>query len=112
MTWKIATAAGAVAFATLVIHGLQAASPTPPPGPALSLISERCVSCHTTDTIFSQRKTAADWTATVQTMADRGADVSPDEMATIASYLAQNFPAPTGATTPAGAVPAGKPGPG
>jgi mono/diheme cytochrome c family protein len=106
MTRKIATATTGAALALLALHGLKATPPAPPPGPALSLINERCVSCHTTDTIFSQRKSPADWSATVQLMADRGADVSPDEMATIADYLAKNFPAP------AGAAPAAKAGPG
>jgi len=107
MTWKIATTTTTIAaLALLGLHGLKAAPPAPPPGPGLSLINERCVSCHTTDTIFAQRKSPADWTATVQLMADRGADVSSDEMATIADYLSKNYPAS------AGAAPAGKSGPG
>jgi len=108
--WKIAIATTSSALTLLAFHGLLAAPPAPAPGPALGLINERCTSCHTTDTIFAQRKSATDWSATVQLMADRGADVSPEEMATIADYLAKNFPASASAA-PAAAT-AGKAGPG
>jgi quinoprotein glucose dehydrogenase len=83
------------AVATAVPPRARAFPPmaNPPPGPGLDLIKQRCVACHTLTTVFSQRKTPQDWTATVQTMADRGAEVSPDEISAIAGYLAKTLPA-------------------
>jgi mono/diheme cytochrome c family protein len=90
------TSVSAVAAAGLALAGValaQGAAPAaaPPPGPGLELINQRCVSCHTTSTIFSQRMTPDGWAQTVQVMADRGAEVSPEEQATIAQYLAKNY---------------------
>jgi cytochrome c5 len=85
----------------------QAAAPgvgaAPPPGPGLDLINERCGFCHTVGQVFAKRRTEADWAATVQGMADRGAEVSPEEIKTITGYLAQNY-----AAGPSGAAPTGK----
>jgi hypothetical protein len=63
----------------------------PPPGPGLDLINQRCVFCHNTGQIFSQHKTPAAWSATVEQMANRGAEVSPDEEKIIVDYLAKNY---------------------
>lgn len=86
----------------------QAAAPAatpaaPPPGPGLDLINERCGFCHTVGQVFAKPRTEADWAATVQGMADRGAEVSPEEIKTITAYLAQNY-----AAAPNGAASSGK----
>lgn len=77
--------------------------PAPPPGPGLALINERCGFCHTTAQATGVRKTRASWEAVVQSMIDRGAELTPEEQKVVVDYLATNN-APTGA---AGAVPAG-----
>lgn len=100
-----------------VVSEAQVVSPaattaTPPPGPGLDLINQRCVFCHTAAQVFAAHKTAAEWGATVQRMADRGAELSPEEQQIIVAYLAKNFgsadssgaPAPGAAATP-GAAP-------
>lgn len=74
-----------------------AAVAPPPPGPGLDLINERCGFCHTTAQVFQTRRSEADWAATVQGMADRGAEVSPDEIKTITAYLAAHYAAAPGA---------------
>lgn len=74
---------------------------TPPSGPGLDLINKQCSACHTTATIFSQRKTSDDWAATVQLMVDRGAELKPEETDVVIDYLAKNFAAPP----PAAAAP-------
>ena len=83
-----------------------AGAATPPPGPGLDLINERCGFCHTIGQVFQKRRTEADWAATVQGMADRGAEVSPEEIKTITAYLAHNYAlapsAPGAAPAPAG----------
>ena len=76
-----------------------AQQPGPPPGPGLTLINERCASCHNTGQVFGVRKPASDWAATVQSMIDRGADLDPEEQKTVVAYLATNFAAPARAET-------------
>jgi hypothetical protein len=93
---------------TLGLIGARAladAPPPPPPGPGLDLINQRCIFCHNTVQIFSQHKTPEAWSATVEQMANRGAEVSPDEMKTIVDYLAKNY----GASAQAPAAPAAAP---
>ncbi|MGK6319495.1 c-type cytochrome [Sphingomonas sp. DT-204] len=79
-----------------------AAAAVPPPGPGLDLINERCGFCHSTGQVFQKRRTEAEWAATVQGMADRGAEVSPEEIKVITAYLAKNYAAAP-ATPSAGA---------
>ncbi|HWI85220.1 MAG TPA: hypothetical protein VNT42_02700 [Sphingomonas sp.] len=76
------------------------AASAPPAGAGLTLINERCGFCHTTTQIFSQRKSPAEWAVTVQTMADRGAEVSPEEIRVISDYLGLHF-APATPAAPA-----------
>ena len=80
---------------------------TPPPGPGLALINERCAACHPVTQVYQARKSRADWTTTVQAMIDRGADLSPEEQGVVVDYLATNF-APSGAPAAAPA-PTSKP---
>lgn len=102
---KIALSVMGLAFAVVATRGLEAqstppapaapatasAAPTPPPGPALTVINERCSACHSTATVFNQRRSADDWAATVQLMVDRGADLTPDDASMVVGYLAANF---------------------
>ena len=102
---KIAQGVMGLAFAVVATRGLEAqsappapaapaaasATPTPPPGPALNVINERCSACHSTATVFGQRRSGDDWAATVQLMVDRGADLTPDDMSMVVGYLTANF---------------------
>lgn len=100
---KLATGVMVLGFAVVATCGLEAqtapaapppaATPAPPPGPGLVIINEKCSACHTTATVFGQRRSPEDWAATVQVMVDRGADLSPDEANVVIGYLAENFPA-------------------
>ncbi|MBO9670424.1 MAG: hypothetical protein J7485_07900 [Sphingobium sp.] len=95
-------------FTLTLIAGLDASvfaqqsnsPPPPPPGPGLTLIGERCSSCHNTSQVFGVRKPALDWAKTVQAMIDRGADLDPDEQETVVAYLASNFTTPAAKPTP------------
>ncbi len=57
----------------------------------LSLISDRCTGCHGIDQIFLQHKSPEDWRVTVQTMIDRGTDVTEAEQEVITQYLIENY---------------------
>ena len=99
---KTLVAAAMLPLVALGARALAADSPAaPPPGAGLDLINERCVFCHNSAQIFSQRKSAPAWAATVDQMASRGAEVSPEEMKTITDYLAKNYGAPDQAAAPA-----------
>lgn len=69
-------------------------SPEPPPGPGLDLIQRSCVNCHDIYMITAKRKTAQEWATIVGLMADRGAEVTPEETRIIEEYLTQNFSTP------------------
>jgi mono/diheme cytochrome c family protein len=114
-----AAGAALLTLGLLAGHSLSAQPPmgmpdaqVPPPGPALDLINQRCSACHTTATVFSQRKSADDWAATVQLMVDRGADLKPDETDAVITYLSKNFSdAPAAATAAPAAAPTPAPAP-
>ena len=94
------------ALASLAVLGARAlaadppAAAGPPPGPGLELINQRCIFCHNTAQIFSQHKSPEAWSTTVEQMANRGAEVSPEEMKIIIDYLAKNYGAPAAAAAP------------
>jgi mono/diheme cytochrome c family protein len=100
---KILAAAALLPLVALGARALAADAPAaaPPPGAGLDLINERCVFCHNNAQIFSQRKTAPAWAATVEQMANRGAEVSPEEMKVIVDYLSKNYGGPDQSAAPA-----------
>jgi hypothetical protein len=91
--WKSAGISGLVSLATAIgaLPAQQSAPTEPPPGPGLELIQRSCVNCHDLYTILQKRRTPAEWADTLGLMADRGAEVTPDEMKVIQDYLRHNF---------------------
>jgi hypothetical protein len=87
----IVSAAVLISGAHRAVSAQQSASGEPPPGVGLELIQRSCVSCHDLYTIIQKRRTPAEWADTLGLMADRGAEVTPDEMKVIEDYLAHNF---------------------
>jgi hypothetical protein len=106
---KVLLSGAIVAFIAAALPAARAAQaptsppPAPPPGPGLVLVNERCGFCHATTQATGVRKTRANWEAVVQSMVDRGAELTPEEQAVVTDYLATNN-APVGV---AGAAPAG-----
>jgi hypothetical protein len=62
-----------------------------PPGPGLELIQRSCVNCHDISIMTLKRYTADDWVRILGLMADRGAEVTPDEMQVIEEYVTRNL---------------------
>jgi hypothetical protein len=89
-TSKSMFAVGVLTLATMPLWAQQAPG-DPPPGPGLELIQRSCVGCHDIYMITAKRKTPDEWATTVGLMADRGAEVTPEEMQIIEEYLSQNF---------------------
>jgi hypothetical protein len=89
-------AAGMATFVSSPSVGEPQQAPDLPPGPGLELIQRSCVGCHDIYMITTKRKTPDQWATTVGLMADRGAEITPDEMQIIEEYLSQNFSTATG----------------
>ena len=91
-TWMFAAGLSIFVSSMSVSEPLpQNPAPAPPAGPGLDLIQRSCVGCHDIYMITSKRKTPDQWATTVGLMADRGAEITPDEMQIIEEYLSQNF---------------------
>ena len=56
-----------------------------------TLMDERCSTCHTTKRITSAQLTAEEWTALVDRMVNKGAELNADERQTLIDYLAANY---------------------
>ena len=98
---RLITLAAAIASLLCAAPALAQTQPPAklPPGPGLVLVNSYCVSCHPVSMITTQRKKAADWASTVQKMADRGSEASPEELNVIIDYLAKALPLETPAAT-------------
>jgi mono/diheme cytochrome c family protein len=72
---------------------LLAASPhaTLPPGKGKAIVQRTCVSCHALKVVTSKRATKEQWTAVINLMLSKGADLDDDEVDVVVDYLAKNF---------------------
>jgi cytochrome c5 len=97
-------------------QGAQDPATPLPEGPGQALVTRQCVGCHTLEVALGKRGTADEWRATVQTMIDRGAPITSQDAAAMASYLGQHFgpgaSAASAAAAPQSAVSALPDGPG
>jgi mono/diheme cytochrome c family protein len=62
-----------------------------PAGAGLEVLKRRCVSCHESDIISSQKLTLTGWTRSVDKMVRWGAPITPEEREVLQPYLAQHF---------------------
>ena len=62
-----------------------------PEGAAKGIIMKSCVECHALNRITTKKKDEAGWLASVKDMVRLGANLRPDEVTMVASYLAANF---------------------
>lgn len=108
------TTLSAIAFsaATLPVYAQgTAATPPLPDGPGKLQVGTQCVNCHALDVALSKRGTAAEWSAILKTMVERGATITDADAAIIAAYLGQHFgpgaagPAPAARATQASTLP-------
>jgi cytochrome c5 len=78
-----------------------------PAGPGADVLKQRCVSCHESDIITSQKLSLAGWTRSVDKMVRWGSAITPAEREVLQPYLAAHFgpkPAASHATADAGAA--------
>jgi len=64
---------------------------TLPAGTGKELVETRCVACHDLERVAGVKRPRQHWSAIVANMVDRGATATPDEVRTIAAYLAAQF---------------------
>ena len=64
---------------------------TLPNGPGREIVSVACVQCHSLTPIVQLRMGEQGWRQAVENMVLRGAQVGPDEIDTVSSYLADKF---------------------
>ena len=78
----------------------QAKTAVLPEGDGKAIAEKSCGSCHPLTWVTRTSKSMDDWRESVQTMIDRGADISDDKVDILVKYLAENFVPKTNA--PAG----------
>jgi cytochrome c5 len=75
-----------------------------PAGPGADVMKSRCVICHESDIITSQKLSLAGWTNSVGKMIRWGSQITPEEREVLQPYLAMHFgPRPAVSHAPAAA---------
>ena len=75
-----------------IVRSAEAAEITAlPEGSAKTLVTERCLLCHSAALIVQQRKDAAAWGRTVTQMRTWGTPIQDEEQAALVAYLARHF---------------------
>ena len=62
-----------------------------PKGPGQALVQAKCATCHGLPIVTGKRKSLVDWQTSLDTMADRGVQMSDAEYDTMAAYLAKHY---------------------
>jgi|SRR5438034_4385064 competence protein ComEA len=76
----------------LVLYLVASAAVHPlPPGKGKAIVQRTCSHCHALKVVTSKRATKDQWSALVDQMVSRGADLSDDEIDIVVDYLAKNF---------------------
>ena len=62
-----------------------------PDAPAKEFVNKICLQCHEPSQLLSQKRTEADWKATIARMAQKGIPGTPEQYDAITAYMAKNF---------------------
>jgi cytochrome c5 len=62
-----------------------------PAGPGADVLKSRCVICHESDIISSQKLSLTGWTNSINKMVRWGSQITPEERAVLQPYLAMHF---------------------
>lgn len=91
----------------VVLAGQVIAAQALPPGPGADVLKSKCLICHESDIITSQKLTLTGWTNSVAKMIRWGSQITPEEREVLQPYLAAHFapmPAVSHAANEAGAA--------
>lgn len=80
----------ALLIALLASVSLYAQQPLPA-GPGADVLKSRCVVCHESDIITSQKLSLTGWTRSIDKMVRWGSQITPAERDVLQPYLAQHF---------------------
>jgi len=71
---------------------LAAADPAQlPEGKGKEIVAKACADCHALSTVSEAKHSPEEWPGVVQSMIDRGASVSADDLDPLTEYLSKNF---------------------
>lgn len=62
-----------------------------PEGKGRDLVSSVCAQCHALGVVTAKRMSRSEWETTVNDMIARGANIAPEEVTAISSYLGEHF---------------------
>jgi competence ComEA-like helix-hairpin-helix protein len=79
---------------------LAANEPGLPAGKGQEIVQQNCAGCHVLKVVTSKRASKQQWSALVDQMISRGAEVPDEEIETVVDYLAKNFGATAGDKEP------------
>ena len=94
-------------FLGFLVLGSIAHAQQLPAGPGAEVLKSRCVTCHESDIITSQKLTLTGWTNSINKMVRWGSQITAEERDVLQPYLAANFspkPAASHGNTDAGAA--------
>ena len=99
-------ATGILGASLLFPLAVSAQTPPLPDAPGKDVVVQNCAGCHDLNLISTQRKTPAEWEATVNRMVGNGVTLDETQFDQVVAYLSKNLAKPsTGATAHAGATP-------
>lgn len=75
-----------------------------PPGPGRELVAQNCAMCHALGLAIGKRKTSEEWTASLQNMVARGAQLDAEQFKLAHDYLATHFAPAAGTGAPVAAA--------
>lgn len=80
-----------VSLAIVLMASQMVSTQTLPEGPGAGVFKSRCVICHESDMITSQKLSLAGWTNSVGKMIRWGSQITPEEREVLQPYLAMHF---------------------
>jgi len=75
----------------LVLASQIASAQQLPAGPGADVLKSKCVICHESDIITSQKLSLTGWTNSINKMVRWGSQITPEERAVLQPYLAMHF---------------------
>ena len=75
-----------------------------PEGQGKQVVASICSGCHTLENVVTQRKSSEEWEEKVNEMISRGAQIFPEEIDNIVSYLGEHYGGQVASATPQSAA--------
>ncbi|MCU1297899.1 MAG: uptake protein and related DNA-binding protein-like protein [Acidobacteriaceae bacterium] len=76
---------------TVIFLAFAANDASLPPGKGQEIVQKSCVGCHALKVVTSKRASKEQWSALVDQMVSRGADIPDEDIETVVEYLFKNF---------------------